>query len=656
MTIGTGVSAERKQNQLIPVLVQGAIGSLGVFLILGAGLDKPLWQQGERILVVLFLIGCAYGATALGLVVGELRGRQVTVVQILLVAIAAALPALVAFVVVGPGFSYPTLFGGLLVVVFLALGVFWVNGRHALKFAALTVFAIVGLALQVRLATGIGREAPVGATAHLETSLYDLELLSFPGRLPQISRDQGGLTLFGDRYLLTTGDGDLYAFRRGAEGNDVEIQPLAYKAPINIADFEAAAAGLVPLQWFRVADALAQETAGGVRLFVTHHFWNVQDQCWVMRVSALEGSFEDFLAPSASLAWSTVFETSPCVPLSPGKDEPIKFTGVENGGRLALLNDDQLLITIGDHEMDGWSTKVAAAQEPTWTYGKTMLIDLRDRSSEVFSLGHRNPQGLFISPSGKVWVTEHGPEGGDELNLVTQGSNYGWPVATYGVEYGTNMWPLTAKAGSHDGYVLPFYSWIPSIGVSALIEVTSPKFEHWRGDLLVSSLAAQSLWRLRIREDRVVLVERITMDARIRDILEGHDGELVMWMDGPFNRAIRFVEPGEGVATGEYMYRVCAGCHVPPAGLPTGVGPPLTGILDRDVADSDGFAYSPAMLAMDGEWTRERLDEFLRDPRSAVPGTTMFFPGIADQQSREALLDYLADPDSRLDVAPIAPL
>jgi aldose sugar dehydrogenase len=656
MTIGTGVSGERKRNHVFPLLVQGAIGSLGVFLILGAWLDRPLWQQGERLLLVSFLIGCAYGATALGIIIGELRGRRATVVQILLVASAAALPALVAFVVVQPPFSYWLLYGGLTVVVLLALGVFSVHGRHALKFAVLTVFVIAGVALQVRLATGIGREAPPSATVHLETSLYDLNVVSFPNRVPRISRDQGGLTLFGDRYLLTTGDGDLYAFRRGAEGNDVEIQTLPYKAPINIGDFEAAAAGLVPAHWFRVADALAQETAGGLRLFVTHHFWNVQDQCWVMRVSALEGPFEAFLSPSAALEWSTVFETSPCMPLSPGKDEPIKFTGVENGGRLSLLSDDQLLISIGDHEMDGWATKVAAAQEPTWTYGKTILIDLRDRSHEVFSLGHRNPQGLFISPSGKVWETEHGPEGGDELNLITRGGNYGWPVATFGVEYGTNMWPLTTKAGSHDGYALPFYSWIPSIGVSALIEVTSPRFENWRGDLLVGSLAAQSLWRLRIREDRVVLVERITMDARVRDILEGHDGELVLWMDGPSNRAIRFVEPGEGVATGEYMYRVCSGCHVPPPGLPAGVGPPLTGILDRDVAAEKGFAYSPAMLALGGKWTRERLDEFLRDPRSAVPGTTMFFPGVADEQSREALLDYLADPDSRLDVAPIAPL
>ena len=108
-----------------------------------------------------------------------------------------------------------------------------------------------------------------------------------------------------------------------------------------------------------------------------------------------------------------------------------------------------------------------------------------------------------------IWLTEHGPQGGDELNRIHRGGNYGWPLATYGVQYGTHTWPLAGTVAQTAALEEPFMSWYPSIGPSNLIEVTSPLFEDWRGDLLMTSLRDNSLWRVRVRSDRVVATEQM---------------------------------------------------------------------------------------------------------------------------------------------------
>jgi len=95
------------------------------------------------------------------------------------------------------------------------------------------------------------------------------------------------------------------------------------------------------------------------------------------------------------------------------------------------------------------------------SYGKTILIHLDDGTSEIYSLGHRNPQGLYVTPEGAIWSTEHGPQGGDELNLIVRGANYGWPLVTYGTDYGSAAWPLSHVQGRHDGYQQPILRGYP---------------------------------------------------------------------------------------------------------------------------------------------------------------------------------------------------
>ena len=404
----------------------------------------------------------------------------------------------------------------------------------------------------------------------------------------------------------------------------------------------------------RYADALVQQTNGDMRVFVTHHYWNLQEKCWVMRVSSLQGPVAAFHSATPQLAWTTVFESSPCIPLAMA-NEPPRFGGIANGDHMVLLSPNQLLVSVGDHEMDGWLTTTAVSQDPAYSHGKMILVHLDDLTSEIYTLGQRNPQGLTLSNAGLLWSTEHGPEGGDELNLIERGANYGWPLATYGTEYGTHSWPLSPKPGNHDNFKQPFYSWVPSVGISSLVESTSPRFANWQGDLLIGALKDQALWRLRVREGRVVMTERIPVGERIGDVLQGNSGELVVWTD---KATLHFIVPSEGedAESGESIYRSCAGCHVAPPGSTIAVGPDLARIVGRAVASVPNFQYSPALRALGGVWTVERLDAFLKSPSTVVPGTAMAFTGIRNDESRRKLLEYLASPASRLDVAPPTPL
>jgi len=280
------------------------------------------------------------------------------------------------------------------------------------------------------------------------------------------------------------------------------------------------------------------------------------------------------------------------------------------------------------------------SQDMTASYGKSILIHIKDRRSEIFTSGIRNPQGMYIDPKGNIWETEHGPQGGDELNLLKQGLNYGWPIVTYGTDYGTFAWPLNPKQGDHEGFEAPFFSWVPSLGVSNLVGVEKDLFPVWKGDLLVSSLNYRRLFRLRIRNDRVVYEEPIEIGMRIRDIAEGSDGRVVLWADD--DDAIISLRPLTGNSGEASFGTSCSGCHKVENGTSHRIGPDLWGIMGRKPGSAPGFVdYSGAMRARGGVWTEEKLDEFIKNPQAAVPGTAMEFAGVADAATRARIIDYL---------------
>jgi cytochrome c2 len=305
---------------------------------------------------------------------------------------------------------------------------------------------------------------------------------------------------------------------------------------------------------------------------------------------------------------------------------------------MAWLEVDKLLLTVGDMEHDGWYQPIAVAQDDSYLYGKTLTVDVQTGRSEIFTKGHRNPQGLLIDRDGQIWSTEHGPEGGDELNLLTRGKNFGWPYETFGTEYGSYDWPLAGQYSGNDELQEPIFSWVPSIGVSSLIQVTEGQFDRWYGDLLITTLKDRHLYRLEISHGRVLNVEPIKIGRRIRDLIESPTGGYWLWGE---NGDLVSLSISDSLSHGALLFKSCAACHSTGV-LSGGLGPTLLQVVDRDIGGLDDYEdYSPALQAISGVWTEERLDEFLADPQAFVPGTTMIYPGIDDSDERGAIIEYL---------------
>ena len=163
--------------------------------------------------------------------------------------------------------------------------------------------------------------------------------------------------------------------------------------------------------------------------------------------------------------------------------------------------------------------------------GDNPFLNTAGALPEIYSYGHRNPQGLARHPgSGAVWLNEHGPQGGDEVNIVKAGVNYGWPVITFGRSYsGFRIGEGSAKPGMEQ----PVLHWTPSIAPSGMVFYTGDKFPAWRGNLFVGSLKFRHLVRIELDGERVVAQERLLENAfgRVRDVRQGPDGLLYLLTD-----------------------------------------------------------------------------------------------------------------------------
>jgi cytochrome c2 len=620
----------------------------------------PFWSAENPDSAATYLAG-AYLVSALLLAGIRRRGRPASILTAVVVTVAVFGLGFLMFLLHRPVPEVPRS----IIVTMLAVAVVLASAGFALrrfKSTALSLLAIVlagVLAIQLYRAYGPARLHAEVARSNIATAFYTLNMTIYRHSVPPTDVRGGGISSIGDEYLLATGDGRLYVFHWQAGNDALSTRLLPYQVPLNIQDFTKdanpegyagkpntgdAADRLQGVQtWqFRVADVRVQEQGDRIRVFVSHHFWKRAEKCFVVRVSSMSGTRAAFLSGDSSLRWDTVFESTPCVPLR-GEDsvhENNPFAGMEIGGRLRFLSDQRLMLTLGDHDFTGVETKRMFSQEPEVSYGKTILIHLDDGTSEIYSLGHRNPQGLYVTPEGAIWSTEHGPQGGDKLNLIVRGANYGWPLVTYGTDYGSAAWPLSRVQGRHDGYQQPTFVWTPSIGVSNLIRIEQNRFPVWKGDLMVSSLHGHSLFRLRLLDQHVVFAEPIEIGERIRDIVEGHDGRLILWTD---TSSIVSLTPADGTDGAVLFATTCGGCHKAIDGATHSYGPDLAGIVGSKVASAPGFgAYSPALKGLRGKWTKERLDEFLSNPQAMASGTTMTFQGVKDPAQRAAIIKYLA--------------
>jgi aldose sugar dehydrogenase len=503
---------------------------------------------------------------------------------------------------------------------------------------------------------------PTTTSAIVKTAFYNLHEVTYQNYLPEPAVRGGGLARVGERLLLATGDGFLYLLSFGTDKDALNVQKLPYRVPLNGDEFAADTTGRpwhkpvasdsrtyigedagneVIAWWFRVSGVLVQDLGDNLRLYASHYFWKRDQSCWVERVSMLEAPRAQLLAGAVGPAWRTIFETRPCLPIKgPGRRRGTPFAGHFGGGRMVLLDPQTIMLSVGDFGFNGVASSRMLAQDPSSDYGKAVIIHVQDGRSELYSSGLRNPQGLYLDPQGVVWETEQGPQGGDELNRLKSGANYGWPLVTYGTDYGTFKWPLDPQVGEHNGFEPPVFSWLPDIGVSDLIGVEKDLFPVWHGDLLIASLAGEKMFRVRIRNDRIAYVEPIAIDLRIRDIVEAADGRIVLWADD--DDAIVSLQPALG-SSGEILFSTnCSGCHKIGDGTSHRIGPDLWGVVGRKIASADGYGdYSAGLQKLGGRWDEQRLDSFLRSPQSFAPGTAMEFEGIADADTRAKIIDYI---------------
>ena len=220
------------------------------------------------------------------------------------------------------------------------------------------------------------------------------------------------------------------------------------------------------------------------------------------------------------------------------------------GGRIVLDGRGYVFLTLGDRGDEERAQKAndhAGAVIRLHDDGRipqdNPFVGQTEIPSEIFSRGHRNIQGAALHPAtGELWAHEHGPQGGDELNIVRMGRNYGWPTITYGVNYvtGTRIGEGEVKAGLEQ----PIHIWVPSIAPSGLAFYEGEAFPQWQGSLFIGALRGQTLVRLRLQGSRVVGEERLLTQqvGRIRDVRVGTDGLVYLLTDDVDGRLLR-LEP-----------------------------------------------------------------------------------------------------------------
>lgn len=257
-----------------------------------------------------------------------------------------------------------------------------------------------------------------------------------------------------------------------------------------------------------------------------------------------------YAAPSSRLGTTAIARAT----LADGglRDVTVLFTaktkgsnGRHFGSRLAFGPDGYLYASIGDHGSD------ETAQDLSLHSGKVIRITRDGQPApgnpflgqpnalpEIYTYGNRNPQGLTVAPTGALWAHEHGPRGGDEINVLKAGANFGWPVITHGRAYsGFSIGEGTEKPGMEQG----IHIYVPSIAPSGMAFYSGKRFPEWQGDLFLGALAGTHLNRLEVKDGKVVAEERLLVDLgeRIRDVRSGPDGNLYLLTDSEDGRLIR---------------------------------------------------------------------------------------------------------------------
>jgi glucose/arabinose dehydrogenase len=226
---------------------------------------------------------------------------------------------------------------------------------------------------------------------------------------------------------------------------------------------------------------------------------------------------------------------------------PPSPSGLNVACRIAQGADGNLFVSLGDHfaprddaqSLANHIGKIVRIRPDGAVPPDNPFVGKAGAKPEIWSYGHRNPEGLAFNPAdGKLWEQEHGPQGGDEINIIEKGKNYGWPVIGYGIDYsGARIHESTHKPGMQQ----PVWHWTPSIAPSGMAFYTGDLFKSWQGSLFNGALKFQLLSRLTLDGDRAVQEERLLqgLHERIRDVRQGPDGALYLLTDNSAGRILR---------------------------------------------------------------------------------------------------------------------
>ena len=477
-----------------------------------------------------------------------------------------------------------------------------------------------------------------------------------------LSQNGGGLTSFGGDVLLLPYNGHIYA-ARGAESirdtgliapdnNRTAYQALETDPDFADYQFEPDYLRYNDIEYFQ------GPTAHG--LVVSYTEYHPERVCYtntLARLDFLPGltSIEEIDAAGAE--WDVIYRSEPCLPL---KTRNLAIEGQMASGRLAFEAPSTIYLSSGDFHFDGMrSDGPPISQDPDAQYGKVLAINLDGGNAKILTMGHRNVQGMVLLSPGRLITVEHGPRGGDEINIIREGANFGWPLESYGTTYNSTPIPGSLSFGRHDQFVRPIHAWVPSVATSGVAQVHN-FHPAWDGDLLVASLIDKSLYRVRLDGDRVVYTERIEIGQRLRDVHQHSDGRIVLWTD---NEELVFLTgqdlPDRALSVEKFVRQARLGSRVGPR-FETEIercaechsfqvddhskAPSLARIYGNEIGATSFDGYSEALMSASGTWDEESLTAYLTDPQGFAPGTAM--SPLEDPELVKHVVDYLRELDA----------
>lgn len=370
------------------------------------------------------------------------------------------------------------------------------------------------------------------------------------------------------------------------------------------------------MRGFRVHDIECVTTGSKRYLLVSHDYFDPLEKNSRLLISRiqLDDDKNQVIGP-----WQQVYTGQ--------FNNKVKFF-VSAGARMTPAGDGSIYFSVAENKQLDIHAPDIDEEIKNSDFGSIFKLDILTGEKIKISAGHRNPMGLALRESGELLSTEHGPRGGDELNLISPGNHYGWPFETLGVSYSKYSYAEIKPPVQHKVFTKPIITWLPSIAPSNLIEVRD-FHPRWNGDLLIATLKSRSLYRVRLVNNRVLFSEPIWIGERIRDMIQLTNGEIVLWTDSAklmflqvdwnrLSKDTRAFMPDDILHLAD-----CLNCHHMGETNPHHPAPSLSGLFSRPIASDNFDSYSAALKKLEGNWSKKTLMQFINSPGSIAPGTVM---------------------------------